>query len=380
MTTHLCLVSAQVTPNLTPLLDPATRPEQVILVVSADMRQQADWLEQFIKPRGIKVSRWDVDNPYDVEAVRDQIFEQISEMADHEQLVLNTTGGTKPMSIAAYEVFRNLDLPIFYVHPEKDRLIWMHNPNKQGHQDLADRIKLDDFLGVHGAQVVGAVQRQRLNHRELSISQYLVEEIDRFSQPLGALNWLAGSTEGNLMSKPLSEVRNSIDDLKLLIDEFTAQGFLQLQDNRLLFSDEQDRLFVNGGWLELYTYDICAQLRSEYGLQDLGRNIHVQRTQRGKGIPNELDLALLLDNRLHIIECKTKKWEEHGPGANALYRLDTLKDLLGGLNARAMLISYRKLPKHDRQRAADLRIDVCAGRDLHHLKGKLRHWLGLGTD
>jgi hypothetical protein len=82
MTIHLCLVSAQVTPNLTPLLDPATRPEQVILVVSADMRQQADWLEQFIKPRGIKVSRWDVDNPYDVEAIRDRMFEQISEMAD----------------------------------------------------------------------------------------------------------------------------------------------------------------------------------------------------------------------------------------------------------------------------------------------------------
>jgi hypothetical protein len=380
MTIHLCLVSAQVTPNLTPLLDPATRPEQVILVVSADMRQQADWLEQFIKPRGIKVSRWDVDNPYDVEAIRDRMFEQISEMADHEQLVLNATGGTKPMSIAAYEIFRNLDLPIFYVHPEKDRLIWMHNPKEHSHQDLADRIKLDDFLGVHGAQVVGAVQRQGLNHRELSICQYLVQEIDRFSPPLGVLNWLAGSAEGALRSKPLSEVRNPVDDLELLIDEFTSQGFLRLQDNRLVFSDEQDRFFVNGGWLELYAYDICAQLRSEYGLQDLGRNIHVQRTQRGKGIPNELDLALLLDNRLHIIECKTKKWEKNGPGANALYRLDTLKDLLGGLNARAMLISYRKLPKHDRQRAADLRIDVCAGRDLHQLKGKLRHWLGLGAD
>jgi len=33
-----------------------------------------------------------------------------------------------------------------------------------------------------------------------------------------------------------------------------------------------------------------------------------------------------------------------GPGADALYRLDTLRDLLGGLQAEAMLVSYAELP------------------------------------
>ena len=376
MTTHLCLVSAQVTPNLTPLLDPAIRPDHVILAVSADMQRQAEWLEQFIKPRGIKVSRWTIDNPYDIVGIRERIYNRMEDMENSEQLILNATGGTKPMSIAAYEVFSDLGLPIFYVHPEKDRLIWLH-PKDRGHQDLADRIKLEEFLGVHGAQVVGTVQRQGVNHRELSVCEYLVEEIDRFSRPLGALNWLAGSAENNLRSRPLNDLNNPDDDLELLIDYFAANNFLQLRNNRLVFTDEQDRFFVNGGWLELYAYDMCAQLRSKYGLQDLGRNIQVQRTQRGKGIPNELDLALLLDNRLHIVECKTKKWDDKGPGAEALYKLDTLKDLLGGLNARAMLISYQPLPDRDRQRAVDLRIEVCAGRGLHRLREKLRQWLGL---
>ena len=43
---HLCLVSAQATPNLTPALDPAIRPRRVILLVSPDMRRRADWLER----------------------------------------------------------------------------------------------------------------------------------------------------------------------------------------------------------------------------------------------------------------------------------------------------------------------------------------------
>ncbi|WP_295437483.1 hypothetical protein [uncultured Thiodictyon sp.] len=40
--THLCLVSAQPTPNLTPLLDPGLAPRRVILLVSPDMSRRAE--------------------------------------------------------------------------------------------------------------------------------------------------------------------------------------------------------------------------------------------------------------------------------------------------------------------------------------------------
>ena len=75
-------------------------------------------------------------------------------------IALNATGGTKPMSIAAYEVFRTFGLPIFYVHPEQDRLIWMH-PSGRPAVDLANRLDLEPFLRAHGASVTGgAVQRR----------------------------------------------------------------------------------------------------------------------------------------------------------------------------------------------------------------------------
>ncbi|MDQ6951772.1 MAG: hypothetical protein Q9M26_08915 [Mariprofundales bacterium] len=48
--THLCLVSGQPNSNLTPLLDRAFKPQQVILLVSPDMRQRAAWLQQTIGP------------------------------------------------------------------------------------------------------------------------------------------------------------------------------------------------------------------------------------------------------------------------------------------------------------------------------------------
>lgn len=373
MTTHLCLVSAQVTPNLTPLIDPAVRPEQVILAVSADMRQRADWLEQVIRPRGIKVSRWAIDDPYDIEHTREQIEELLLAHPDHQSLLLNATGGTKPMSIAAYEVFRRENLPIFYVHPEKDRLIWLHPEHREA-IDLADRLKLEEFLAVHGARLGDRIRRQGPADRERDLCDYLIEGVERFSNPLRALNWLASTAESSLRSQSLGQLRYRDPDLDLLLDRFAAQGFLRLQDDHLRFTDEADRFFVNGGWLELHAFDLCAQLRRERGLQDLGRNVRVERNGRDATIPNELDVAALVDNRLHILECKAKKWDDKAPGAEALYRLDTLKDLLGGLNARAMLVSYQPLPDHDRQRAADLNIQVCAGRDLQRLREKLQAW------
>jgi hypothetical protein len=54
---------------------------------------------------------------------------------------------------------------------------------------------------------------------------------------------------------------------------------------------------------------------------------------------------------------------------------DTLKDLLGGFDAQAMLVSYHALSDWDRARAADLGIAVCDGSSLQGLDNVLKAWL-----
>jgi len=120
-------------------------------------------------------------------------------------------------------------------------------------------------------------------------------------------------------------------------------------------------------------------LKKSAGIQDIGRSIEVERLHKNQPVRNEIDVALLKDNRLYLIECKTKVFNGnhavHSEGAQTLYKLDTLKDLLGGLQARAMLISFTQPKKHDLQRAGDLGIAVCSHRDLLNLKEKLRAWI-----
>jgi hypothetical protein len=96
---------------------------------------------------------------------------------------------------------------------------------------------------------------------------------------------------------------------------------------------------------------------------------------RGDAGSNELDVAFLARNRLHIVECKTRSFRERHSAAEAVYKLDALS-ALGGLNTRGMLVSYRPLSDGDRQRAADLRIRTVVGSAVANLRDELLRWIG----
>ena len=68
--THVCLVSQQATPNLASALDKTLAPKQVLLVVSADMKERARWLEGVLKRHGIGTSRMPIANAYDYHSKR----------------------------------------------------------------------------------------------------------------------------------------------------------------------------------------------------------------------------------------------------------------------------------------------------------------------
>ena len=373
---QVLLVSDQPTPNLTPAIDPRTRPDEVVLVVSPGKAEQAGWLEDTLKPRGLRVSRWDIDDPWDVVKVRERMLALAVEYEDRE-LVLNATGGTKPMSIAAYEVFRDLGLPIFYVHPGNDHLVWMYPWERKGF-DLADRLKLPAFLQAHGAQVDGDIERSGIPAALRELGADLVRDVEKLERPLATLNWLASRADGGLS---VSLDRRQLDDRRLddLLQRFVDADAARLRGTELRFADEDARFFANGGWLEEYVFGVIQGLRGELRqIQDLARGVEVVRGDGPRPVRNELDVVVLADNRLHVIECKTKRFKGNsadGPGAETLYKLDTLAPLLGGLGARAMLVSFQPLSEPDRRRAEELEILTCVGRELHGLTEMLRRWV-----
>ncbi len=377
---HLCLVHNTATANVTPALDPDFRPNEVILLHSPKEDYHASCIEAVLKPTGIKVSHWQIQDTRDVEHICERVLELMVER-EHDDIALNASGGTRPMSIAAYEVFKEFDKPIFYVNPKTDYVSWINRRNLPSF-NVADRIKLPAFLHANGAEVSHQGKQNGVPSNLRTLTQQLVKNAEILAKPLAAINWLAQQAEKDLKSPTLSTGQQNWHELQVLISQFSELGLLEYQHECLYFKDEAARFFVNGGWLEVYTYSLLYGLRSEIPkIQDVGRSVELSRDSTGQMVKNELDVVFLHNNHLYIIECKTKRFintsqeQADSHAVDALYKLDTLKWLFGGIRTKVMLISYQPLSSWDKQRAKDLEIETCTANQLVRLEDVLKRWI-----
>lgn len=380
--THVILVGDEPVANLTPCLDPAFAPKEAVLVTPNDRRREAEWLEAVLAPRGIHCSRWTIDDPYTVGPIRDRVFDLLAEReadADAGRIALNATGGTRPMALAAYEVFRQLEQPVFYVNPLTDHLAWLYHPEHPDgapSTDLADRIKLGAFMTAHGATVESTGPAQGVPKSLRALCDDLVAHVEELARPLATLNYLASTAEGSLYSEEMGYGLRKAEDLQALIRRFEAAGCLGRAGDRLVFPDEQRRFFVCGGWLEAHVFGTVFGLRKQRPtIQDVGRGVQVARGVAGGDVRNEIDVAFLADNRLFVVECKTACLERGDAGSTALYKLDSISDVLGGAQSRAMLVSFRPLKGYQQRRAQELGINVVSGSDLRSLESRLMSWI-----
>ena len=147
--THVCLISAQATPNLLPVLDERWRPRRVVLASSPQMRGAALALQGVIKRKGIgvEVQILDLPDAYEYAALSDA-FQEFLEAHRGERIALNVTGGTKLMAVAAQEVFRAYDQPVLYVNVESDEVIVIGQNARS--QPLQAKLRVRELLDSHG--------------------------------------------------------------------------------------------------------------------------------------------------------------------------------------------------------------------------------------
>lgn len=387
--THLCLVSAQATPNLLPLLDEAWRPRRVVLACSAPMKHAAQALRAVIQTKGggIVVDTLDLPNAYDYAALSDAFLNYLAEHSD-ENIALNVTGGTKLMAVAAQEVFRSAGKPVFYVNVESDEVLVIGEKSRS--QPLRAKLKVHEILKAHGYSVTTQTQPQ-ISRELRDLTARLIDHVTSAGRALGALNALARSARDNQLRAELSPGQQGTRALDDIVALFADAGLLRQQGNALIFKNEEARFFANGGWLESHVYEVLQSLRAQHeGLSDVAMGVRVSFAQ-ANGKPqnndkNEIDVAFLYRNTLHLIECKTANLAQPGSGGDdkateAIYKMESLLKL-GGLRTRGMVVDYRgqlSQSEANQKRAAEAHIEIVSGNQLKDLKGAInRLWLAKG--
>jgi len=373
MKIHVCLVSAQAAANLLPALDFSMKPEKIILVISAKMRPQANYLAAVLRDNGIMVEQLNLSNEHDFGQIENELLD-IAATLDASGVALNITGGTKLMSVAAQSVAAASDWRMFYVDVDTDQVSWLGR-NQPPPQALTEHLRLRHYLRSYGFMIEGTPEKPQANRAQEILMDTLVLQIDSLKQPLSQLNWLAQQAEDKRnLSVAMDVQQQDSRSLEALLRNFAEAGALTIDGATICFPDEDSRSFVKGGWLERYVFQALNALTGELHIRDRAANLQVTG---GAGVKSEIDIAFMARNRLFVIECKTARMDRpEAPKANdTLFKLAENCRRIGGLGSHGMLVSYRALRDAEKKLAEALGIVQVCGADIVSLKQKLKAWI-----
>src|SRR6266545_3642794 len=243
----ISLIGDQIIPNLLPIKH--SKPDLSIAVFSRMTRKGYDRLEKIIqqKPRLIPL---EVD-AYSIDSMQSALLNSLQNQWDGSgELLFNITGGTKPMSLAAYLVAARMNAPLIYIQSEgkRSRLFRYEfregNPVLVGDEILPALITLDEYLQAH----VDVHQSRKRpvddkGHRfEQAIITALCDVVDEIKAGIN----LQGVVEIDIAVRcenqiGIIEVKTGSNKLKMAIDQLnTAAGqtYLGTYTQKFLVSDQ----------------------------------------------------------------------------------------------------------------------------------------------
>lgn len=328
----ICLAGEQPMPNVVPVL--AFGADKVVYL-HTDMpgsRNAARRCADFLRRRGIRTALAEVD-AYDVRAMARLVME-ISLREGLENVLLNYTGGTKPMSLAAYGAMPEYVTRLYY-DPRKGYMVNMEPfAAMPPHAPLG----VEDFMRLNSDVKINprAARRKRANLTEqvlldaLNVSPELVD--------LFTADYRKDVLKALFLHKGWKPVRAPIprpfetEDPELadrLEEAMRGDGLLQERSGFLPNKSGLD--YMNGFWWEGVVLKKIRDGLLACGIEpddaDLHKNVGV--LWKGTKTDNELDILFTHQDRLFLVSCTTA-WE--GTRKSAGHRWKTLPTNWAGVS------------------------------------------------
>ncbi|HHE9974180.1 hypothetical protein A9Z58_08710 [Haemophilus influenzae] len=380
---HFCLISDQAAPSLLPILDPDFKPKEAVFLVSDKMKSNAEALANVFKEKNVKVTLVRIENIYDFHEMENCFIEQIDQF-DGQNIALNVTGGTKLMAIVAQNTFAMGGKPIFYVDSDNNQILFISRDEKGQsipNKILNCQIDLKTYLSAYG-MVYKSVKQPLASERLIANLEPFIKQYDKYKDDIPLLNSYAKESQKSGFKVDFKH--HKLKSLVTLLEELHHKDLLDFDHNHIDFRDTVHKDLLNGIWLEEITYKAIENIKSiqdkalslEVGNSSYDQSKH-QYALKNQGNQNELDIAFIAKNRLHIIECKTQLMNKEGgiKSEEILYKLEALKNY-GGLMTKKCLVSYFEVPESVKNRAKELHIEIIQGKDLQRLREKIANWIG----
>ncbi|NUW73076.1 DUF1887 family protein [Vibrio mediterranei] len=376
MAVHVGIIDQDPIRLVTPLLDDRTVSRHIIFIGDESQFEMYERLRSVLAERDITAEFYEIPNIVNTSVIKQSILGLAKQLKEKNvEVKLNASCGLRHRLLSVYEVFRTFHWPIFVVEPNSDKMCWLY-PEGATDAQVQDHITIGDYLTIFGArgEFTDYDLPPQLDRKLYELGEKWASNALELGPGLATLNYLATTCrKEQKLDVELSEKQQGYRELNMLLSDLVESEIATYDNGILTFISEDARRFSNGEWLENLVHSTVKQIQDDLPtIQDRSLNVQVYRQLGEREVRNELDVASVVNNKLHIIECKTKGMRDDGD--DTLYKLESLRDLLGGLQARAMLVSFRPLRHNDITRAEDLGLALIGPDELKDLKLHLTKW------
>ena len=335
MNLAVVLVSEQTIPNvvyLKNLLKYGESFDKVLLITTEKMENQgkSDTITKalgsdFFDNKKYDKSLIDENMLFDINKKLEEYFENNS----FDKVFVNITGGTKIMSLAAYNFFKDKSFTenIVYLPIGSTSYKQIYPLGSDG---KAVDVKINYKMGVGEYLKSFDVEYEDSKALDVDLSRFIFK------------TYLEDDSVINKVTQILRKYRKDGKELKK-INKSLEYGEIKRLLNKINIDVDKYNLkqrrwvdYFSGGWFEEYVYSEINELC----IDDIKLNIKIKRQTNIKDVPNEFDVVFIKDNNLFVVECKTGNMEGHET-TNALYKVAQLnRDL--GLSAKSYFVSLSK--------------------------------------
>ena len=290
----------------------------------------------------------------------DDIVEKLDkfDFSSFNKLILNLTGGTKVLTLAAHDYFKQLGAEVYYVTGFNNEFIKIFPGRFKHIKFFSTRINIKEYLFAHGFCYEESEKSEIDENYTIHLyNRYIENGFAGFYEELAFLR-----SKRNKGIKTLSEAK--IDFSKF----FDYIDYSPIKANSL---SSYEVKYLTGEWLEEY---VGNMIKKELNLADsellVGVTLYKELPQEhkandvqkllGEGVQlsddspnNEIDVMFVYDNKFYTIECKTSiinliesglnadgtvKYKESNILGETIYKAEYMKNRFG-LLAKSIILT-----------------------------------------
>ena len=326
------ITSKQTIPNYLFIKDRQKQGDEMLLIATQEMKNQADWLIQTLQC---------TDDEKEIILLAQNQEEKWNEITaaiaahlnSEKHYVVNLTGGTKYMSLAVYHLFRNYDSEFYYIPFPRNVVL---KPFQNEEEAINYRLKIDEYLSLYGLKF-HPLTKQTVKNKEYSEFYFQM-----FTQTFKKDDFdILNKIREFYRNSGIKDIQRIEKGINLTGKEIQIPGLTDFL-KKINFGNKENVLskyevqYLTGGWFEEYVYN---KMKESISVDDIAIGVKLRKEE---GVfDNDLDVVFTYQNHLFVIECKTG-FDKNKMFNEIVYKATAIKESMFGLPAHTYIFALNQ--------------------------------------